>query len=316
MVAKIVVHGGAGFWKRDIKQAVLGVRNSAEAGARILAIDGSALDAVDAAVSTMEDNPIFNAGRGSSLTWIGTVEMDAAIMDGRTLSAGAVALIHETKNPIELARIVMENTDHVLLAGATAEKLGKAFHLPTINPVTPRRQRMLLAAKKNLHRARLFDARRNIELLREYPDLVGHDTVGAVAVDGEGNFAAAASTGGLLMKLPGRIGDTPMIGSGLYSDNGCGAATVTGQGEIAIRLSLSKTVCMMMERGVSAPGAAISAVKMASKRLNGHAGVIAIDRKRRIAAVHNTVFMPWAYWFTSMKHPKARARGRIVARLE
>jgi beta-aspartyl-peptidase (threonine type) len=316
MVAKIVVHGGAGFWKRDIKRAVVGVRKSAEAGARMLAADGYALDAVDAAVSAMEDDPIFNAGKGSALTWIGTVEMDAAIMDGRTLSAGAVALVHEIKNPIELARIVMENTDHVLLAGATAEKLAKAFHLPSTSPITARRQQMFLRAKKNLHAARLPAVGKNVELLREYPDLVGHDTVGAVAVDAEGNFAAAASTGGTLMKLPGRIGDTPLIGSGLYSDNECGAATVTGWGEIAIRLSLSRTVCMMMERGVSAPRAAMSAVGMASKRLNGQAGVIAIDRKGRIAAVHNTIFMPWAYWSASMKHPKARAHGRIVARLK
>jgi beta-aspartyl-peptidase (threonine type) len=316
MVAKIVVHGGAGFWKRDIKRAVVGVRNSAEAGARILVVDGSALDAVDAAVSAMEDDPIFNAGRGSALTWIGTVEMDAAIMDGRTLSAGAVALVHEIKNPIELARIVMENTDHVLLAGATAEKLAKTFHLPSANPITERRRQMFLTAKKKLNAAGTTAIGKNIELLREHPELEGHDTVGAVAVDTNGNFAAAASTGGTLMKLPGRIGDTPLIGAGLYSDNECGAATVTGWGEIAIKLSLSRTVCMMMGRRVSALRAATSSVSMASKRLNGHAGVIAIDPKGRIAAVHNTQFMPWAYWSTSMKHPRARMRGRIVERLK
>ena len=152
MAAKIVVHGGAGFWRRDVKEAVVGVRNSAVAGARILEKDGGALDAVDAAVTAMEDNPIFNAGKGSALTWIGTVEMDAAIMDGRNLSAGAVALVREVKNPVELARIVMENTDHVLIAGGMADRLGKTFHLPSINPITPRRQRMLIAAKKKIVR--------------------------------------------------------------------------------------------------------------------------------------------------------------------
>jgi beta-aspartyl-peptidase (threonine type) len=316
MIAKIIVHGGAGFWKRDIRQAVVGVGNSAEAGRMTLARGGSALDAVEAAVSVMEDDPIFNAGKGSALTWIGTVEMDAAIMDGRNLSAGAVALVHETKNPVQLARIVMEKTDHVLLAGSTAEKLAKAFNLPSTNPITARRQRMLREAKKNPRTAGISGGKRIDELLREHPELIGHDTVGAVAVDAEENFAAAASTGGTLMKLPGRIGDTPLIGSGLYSDNKCGAATVTGFGEVSIKLALSRTVCMMMERGNSALKAATSSVKMASERLNGPAGVIAIDLKGGAAAVHNTAYMPWAFWSASMKRSEAHARGRMVARLK
>ncbi|HUK28539.1 MAG TPA: isoaspartyl peptidase/L-asparaginase, partial [Candidatus Acidoferrales bacterium] len=118
MPAKIIVHGGAGFWKRDIRQAVIGVRNSAESGRKVLSSGGSALDAVEAAVTVMEDDPLFNAGKGSALTTVGTVEMDAAIMNGKDLSAGAVALLHKTKNPVQLARLVMENTSHVLLAGA------------------------------------------------------------------------------------------------------------------------------------------------------------------------------------------------------
>jgi beta-aspartyl-peptidase (threonine type) len=312
MVAKIVVHGGAGFWRRDVKQAVVGVRNSAIAGARILENDGLALDAVDAAVTVMEDDPIFNAGMGSALTWIGTVEMDAAIMDGRTLSAGAVALVREVKNPVELARIVMENTDHVLVAGAMADRLAKAYHLPSINPVTPRRQQMLLEAKRKSSELR---ATKNLELIHEHRDLLGHDTVGAVAIDSEGNFAAAASTGGIQMKLPGRIGDTPLIGAGLYADNGCGAATATGLGEVAIKLSLCRIVCMMMQQGISAPKAASSSIRAASKRLHGQAGVIAMDLKGRVAAIHNTSYMPWSYWSSSMQHPKAWTRGRIVARL-
>jgi beta-aspartyl-peptidase (threonine type) len=312
MVAKIVVHGGAGFWRRDVKQAVVGVRNSAIAGARILGNNGLALDAVDAAVTVMEDDPIFNAGMGSALTSIGTVEMDAAIMDGRTLSAGAVALVREVKNPVELARIVMENTDHVLVAGAMADRLAKAFHLPSINPVTSRRQQMLLEAKRKASQLR---GTKNAELIREHRDLLGHDTVGAVAVDSAGNFAAAASTGGIQMKLPGRIGDTPLIGAGLYADNECGAATATGWGEVAIKLSLSRIVCMMMHQGISAPKAVSSSIRTASKRLHGQAGVIAIDRKGRVAAIHNTSYMPWSYWSSSMKHPKVWGRGRIVARL-
>jgi beta-aspartyl-peptidase (threonine type) len=291
MNGKIIVHGGAGFWRRDVREAVNGVGKAAASGSNILAGGGSAVDAVEEAVSIMEDDPVFNAGRGSSLTFTETVEMDAAIMDGSNLSAGAVALVHRVKNPVQLARLVMEKTDHVLLAGRSAEALAEAYSLPTRNPITAEKRRRLLLLKKNPKNVRLSFVKRNPALIHEHPELISSDTVGAVAVDLQGRFAAAASTGGTMMKLPGRIGDTPQIGSGLYSDNRSGAATVTGWGEIAIRLTLSKAVCCMMERGASAPRAAEAAVKAASTRLKGQAGVIAIDRKGRIAAVHNSPFM-------------------------
>ncbi|HYB67636.1 MAG TPA: isoaspartyl peptidase/L-asparaginase [Candidatus Acidoferrales bacterium] len=315
MEAKIVVHGGAGFWRRDVKRGREGVQKAASAGSKVLADGGCALDAVEAAVSVMEDDPIFNAGTGSALTCVGTVEMDAAIMDGRNLSAGAVALIRNTKNPIHLARVVMENTDHVLLAGKTAEKLGKAFRLPTANPITARRRKAFNETKKDPRVGRFAWLRKNPELIRDYPGILGHDTVGAVAVDKDGNYASAASTGGMAMKLPGRIGDTPLIGSGLYSDNQLGTATATGWGEIAVKLSLSRTVCLMMGDGLSATKAAETCVQMASERLRGHAGIIAIDRMGKVAAVHNTAYMPWAYSTPSMKLPRASFRGRIVSRL-
>lgn len=312
--AKIIVHGGAGFWKSDIRTALTGVRRAALSGSRILAAGGSALDAVEAAVSVMEDDPIFNAGRGSSLTFTGTVEMDASIMDGRNLSAGAVALVRKVKNPVRLARLVMEKTDHILLAGRTAERLAKAYSLPTTNPVTAKRRQMLLKLKRTPS-PRSAWVQKNPTLLRSHPDIIGHDTVGALAMDAMGNFAAAASTGGITMKLPGRIGDTPQIGSGIYSDNLSGAATVTGWGEIAIRLTLSKAVCLAMENGMPASRAAELAVKTASKRLRGDAGVIAIDRHGKLAAVHNTPYMPWSFWETGMRAPKTASRGRIVASL-
>jgi beta-aspartyl-peptidase (threonine type) len=312
---KIIVHGGAGFWKKDIRNALTGVRNAAISGSRILGDEGSALDSVEAAVSVMEDDPVFNAGRGSSLSFTGKVEMDAAIMDGTDLAAGAVALVHNVKNPVQLARLVMEKTDHVLLAGHTAERLARAFSLPLTNPITLKRRRMLLKLKRRGLDARMAWVKRNPELIRNHPDIVEHDTVGAVALDADGNFAAAASTGGTTMKLPGRIGDTPQIGSGIYSDNRCGAATVTGWGEIAVRLTLSKDVCSSMEGGLSATRAAERSVKMASKRLRGEAGVIAIDRHGQIAAVHNTPYMPWAYWANGMRTPEAASHGKIVDRV-
>jgi L-asparaginase / beta-aspartyl-peptidase len=312
---KIIVHGGAGFWKNDIRKAMIGVGNAASSGSKVLMAGGSALDTVETAVSVMEDDTIFNAGRGSSLTFTGEVEMDAAIMDGRTLAAGAVALVTKIKNPVHLARLVMEKTDHVLVAGRTAERLAKTYSLPTTNPITSRRRQMLLKLKSDPLNVGSPWVRKNPMLLRKHPEIVKHDTVGAVAMDAAGNFAAAASTGGTTMKLPGRIGDTPQIGSGIYSDNLCGAATVTGWGEAAIKLTLSKAVCTAMERGVPASRAAEVAVETASKRLRGDAGVIAIDRRGHFAAVHNTPFLPWSFWATGMAHPRTASRGRIVAPL-
>jgi beta-aspartyl-peptidase (threonine type) len=311
---KLVVHGGAGFWRSDIKMARIGVENSAREGSRVLAKGGSALDAVEAAVMVMEDNPIFNAGKGSALTSSGTVEMDAGIMDGRQLSAGAVSLVRRVKNPIHLARIVMENTDHVLIAGKSAERLAAAFNLPTTNPVTTRRRRALQQAKHTTATGRLAWLKKDRLLLQTHPEIIGHDTVGAVAVDADGNFATAASTGGMTMKLPGRIGDTPLIGSGLYADNMSGAATATGWGEIAVKLGLSRMMCMMMENGSSASKAAEACVRMASRRLQGHAGIIAIDKRGGIAAVHNTAYMPWAVATTPDK-TRAFSQGRSIARL-
>jgi len=309
------VHGGAGFWRSDVRIARVGVQKAAQEGSRLLASGGSALDAVERAVSVMEDDPIFNAGRGSALTFIGTVEMDAAIMDGGQLSAGAVAMVRRVKNPVQLARLVMENTDHVLLAGPTAERLAKAFHLPSINPMTPKRLGALRKMKALSAKGKVPWLKRNRRLLTQHREILPHDTVGALALDADGNFASAASTGGMAMKLPGRIGDTPLIGAGVYADNKSGSATVTGWGEVAVKLALSKSVCTMMENGLSAPRAADRCVRMASRRLHGHAGIIAIDREGRIAAVHNTAYMPWAYSTSSMEEARAYARGRVVERV-
>ena len=293
-----------------MNRGLAGVESAANAGAEILK-DGNALDAVESAIAVMEDDPVFNAGRGSSLTWSGTVEMDAAIMDGRDLSAGAVALVHQVKNPIHLARMVMEKTDHVLIAGQTAERLAEEFSLPKRNPITAARREMYLRLKKEL-RTR---PTKNTRLLRYHPDVLC-DTVGAVAMDEGANFAAAASTGGVTLKLPGRIGDTPQIGAGLYADNRSGAATATGLGEVAVRLALSRAVCSMMEHGLSSARASALAVASATSLLRGHAGVITIDRRARVAAAHNTRLMPWAYSTARMRTPKRYPRGKIISSLD
>jgi beta-aspartyl-peptidase (threonine type) len=307
LTAVIVVHGGAGFSRRDLRSGLDGVMAAARSGSSCLKKGGTALDAVESAIVKMEDNEIFNAGRGSSLTLQGTVEMDAAIMDGIDLSAGAVALVRDVKNPIRLARLVMERTEHVLIAGESAEQLAKAFSLPKCNPITIRRRRMYLKLKKESK----AQPTKNVLLLRDHPEILT-DTVGAVALDQHGNFAAAASTGGIMLKIPGRIGDTPQIGSGLYADNRAGAATATGIGEVAIKLVLSKAVCAMMEQGISAPNASVNAIWSATKLLHGQAGVISIDKQGRIAAVHNSKFMPWAYCTTKMPSPKGYMKGKII----
>jgi beta-aspartyl-peptidase (threonine type) len=223
-----------------------------------------------------------------------------------------VALVHSVKNPIHLARIVMDNTDHVLLASEKAEQLARAFSQPIANPVTAHRRRLLSELMKEGADARSRWIDKNPKLLARHPELLRMDTVGAVALDDEGNFAAAASTGGPTMKLPGRIGDTPQIGSGLYADNQAGAATVTGLGEIAVKLVLSKQVCSLMESGLTAQSAAVLAVEKASMRLRGEAGVIAVDRAGRIAAVHNTPLMPWSFSNTRMSRPSTHPHGKIV----
>lgn len=311
MIGKIIVHGGAAFRKQHLRRGVSGVSLAASSGVEILRRGGSSLDAVEKAVSVMEDDPVFNAGRGSSLTMKGTVEMDAAIMDGRDLSAGAVALVRTVKNPVRLARLIMQKTDHVLLAGEGAERLAKMFSLPTANPITPQRRREFIELREGNPRMKTRWTK-NSQLLHEHPKILSNDTVGAVAVDSKGDFAAASSTGGVAQKLPGRIGDTPQIGCGLYSDNQSGAAAATGLGEVAVRLALSKEICLLMKRGLSAPRAATLGVQAASKRLPGDIGIIAIDRKGRMAAVHNTPLMPWAYSTIKMKRPKASPHGKIV----
>ena len=317
------MHGGsipkadpilAEFWKSTLRRGLRGVIAAARTGTDVLNHSGSAVDAVEEAVASMEENPAFEAGIGSPYSLIRTIEMDAAIMDGRDLSAGAVTLSRNIKNPVRAARLVMEKTDHVLMAGPAVDRLATLFRLPKSKPgITAQRE---VWRKLKAEPASWRDwLPKNLQLLAEHPEAFRHETVGAVAVDAKGNFAAAASTGGLTMKLPGRIGDTPIIGAGLYADNLSGAATVTGIGEVAIKLALSKEVCSMMSDGLSALGASIRGVTTASIRLKGDMGVIAIDRSGRIASVHNSPYMPWAFSTTKMRKPEASLRGKIVAPL-
>ncbi|HWV39875.1 MAG TPA: isoaspartyl peptidase/L-asparaginase [Vulgatibacter sp.] len=273
MPPAIIVHGGAGAIASDDRAAACadGCLAAARIGHAILSRGGSALDAVEAACAALEDDPLFNAGTGSCLNADGEVELDASIMEGSTLRAGGVALVRTVKNPIRLARLVMERSPHVLLAGEGVERFAREQGLAPHPPA-------LLVTDRALERWREERAKGIAPRL---------GTVGAVAIDGAGRVAAATSTGGTSGKLAGRIGDSPLPGSGLYADDEAGAVSATGQGEAIIRVVLSKLVCDRMAAGDPAEVAAAAGVRQLA-RVGGEGGVIAVDRRGRLGFAMNT----------------------------
>ncbi|MCW4011790.1 MAG: isoaspartyl peptidase/L-asparaginase [Candidatus Bathyarchaeota archaeon] len=278
----IVVHGGAwGIPDEQVDENIKGVEKAVREGWKILKTGGSALDAVVAAVNSMEDNPIFDAGIGSVLTTDGTVEMDALIMDGNTLNAGAVAGLRDVRYPIKLARHVMEDTPHVLMIGDGANRLADEFKVERIT------QDELVTE----------DARKGLkEWLKDqkFGETFGHETVGAVALDADGNIATATSTGGVTGKRVGRVGDVPIIGSGGYADNRVGAVSTTGHGESILKVNLSKLVLNYMETGMSVQIATEKALGYMAVRVNGNGGLIAIDKDGNIGHGFTTKRMVWA----------------------
>jgi beta-aspartyl-peptidase (threonine type) len=283
----IAIHGGAGVVPRDSMspeeeaayRADLG--RALDAGYAVLDSGGTSLDAVTTVVRILEDSPRFNAGRGAVFTHDGANELDAAIMDGRTHMAGAVAGVSHVKNPIELARLVMEHSPHVLLAGAGAEEfaLEQGVQLvPSTYFFTQHRWEQLQKARASGKFGAAFD---------------GHfGTVGAVALDRDGNLAAATSTGGMTNKRWGRIGDSPIIGAGTYADNDSCAVSGTGSGEYFMRQVLAHEVSSLMKyRGLSADEAARQAVQVELKAAGGDGGVIVVDHHGNIAMEFNTQAM-------------------------
>ncbi|MCD6432381.1 isoaspartyl peptidase/L-asparaginase [Candidatus Bathyarchaeota archaeon] len=311
----IVVHGGAGRWHPERSQAGLeGVKRAAKTGFDVLAHDGSAVDAVVEAVAVMEDEGAFNAGYGSSLNIEKKVEMEASVMDGKTLEAGAAGLLRDIKNPVRLAKIVMEKTDHVFVVGEGAEKLAEIFNLERRKPLTELRLKYYEQQKEALINGR-FELPKLAELVKVHPELFELETVGAVALDKGGNVAAATSTGGFPLKLPGRIGDSPLIGCGTYADNQSGACSATGIGEIAIRLVLAKTVCNYMENGKTAQEAVELAIRLVNRRMPAvynSMGLIAVDTYGRIGAAHNSQNLCWAYITPEKREPVAALTAKIL----
>lgn len=312
----IVVHGGAGTWSSERSARGLeGVTEAAREGSRVLVKRGAAVDAVETAVMAMEDNEVFNAGKGSSLTIDGKIEMEASIMDGKTLKAGAAGLFRDVRNPVRLARIVMDETDYVFVVGEGAETLAEVFEMERANPLTEFKLKDWRERRENLLTGSITYLPKLKRLAKEHPKLFLCDTVGAVALDMDGNVAAATSTSGITLKIPGRIGDSPLIGCGTYADNEAGACSVTGMGEIAIRLVLAKSACEHMRSGSSAQEAAESAIRLVNRRIAGamnHMGLAAVDLDGNIGVAHNSPHMCWAFMKPSMTLPRASLTGKVV----
>jgi beta-aspartyl-peptidase (threonine type) len=278
----------------------------------MLKANGSALDAVEEAVKAMEDDPAFNAGLGSAYTIDKRIEMEASIMDGKTLQAGATSLLTDIKNPVSLARITMEHTDHIFIAGKGAEKLAQLYHLERQKPETKLRLDYWNEAHQKLLSGKDQTLPKLGKLIQTHPNLFETDTVGAVAIDKHGDTAAATSTGGFTLKFPGRIGDSPLIGAGNYADNQAGACSATGIGEVAMRLVLAKYVCDKMGTGQTAQKAVENGIRLVYKRLRikNSMGLIAVDAKGGMGAAHNTDNMCWAYMTSKMAKPKASMKAR------
>lgn len=301
----IVIHGGAGVINRaDMTpereaQYRAGLEAARDAGYAVLEKGGTSLDAVTAAVRTLEDNPLFNAGVGAVLNRDGEAELDSSIMDGATLRAGAVANLRHVKNPVDLARAVMEKSPHVMIAGAGAEEfaLQEGFSLvPNSYFRTEARVRQLekaqqeeKAAEKASKKSKTSGLTPTVPAALAGAAVEGHGTVGAVALDHNGNLAAATSTGGMTNKLPGRIGDSPIIGAGTYANNASCAVSATGDGEFFIRSVVAFDVCALVQyKRMPLEAAAHEVIHEKIEGMHATGGVIALDRDGHIVMDFNS----------------------------
>ncbi len=325
----LLVHGGAGSMKsmsdpREVKYRAA-MREATAVGAAVLMDGGSALDAVVAVNVHMENSGVFNAGLGSGLTADGRVEMDAAVMEGTNLGYGAVAAIEGVANPVALARRVMEDTPHCFLVGTGAEEFARKCGLGFREdfPNASRRaewerrkaQMEVKAAEESASLADqlaalggvLGDAGADADSDTPVDAPVGQaDTVGAVAIDADGRTAAAVTTGGIWMKMPGRVGDSPLIGAGLYAVDGEGATCATGTGETILRVMLCRDVVERMRAGASAVEASIGGVALLESRFGARmAGVITIAADGTPAYAFHTRGMGRAVWRDGMREPAA-----------
>jgi beta-aspartyl-peptidase (threonine type) len=284
----LVVHGGAWAIPDDMVEAHLqGVRNAASAGWQVLERGGTALDAVEEAVVVLEDDETFDAGRGSFLNRDGKVQLDAFIMDGATLRGGGVGGVERLRNPVRAARKILSDSPHVYFVAEGAERFAAEHGIALC-----RNEDLIIA--REVARLREYQAQASNHGNDLFAPAISHDTVGAVALDRDGNIAASTSTGGTLNKAPGRLGDSSLIGCGCYADNSSAAASTTGWGEPIMKLVLAKWAADRVESGSLPEWVAQEAMNYLKQRLNGHGGIILLDAQGRFGIAHNTPRMAWA----------------------
>lgn len=285
----IAIHGGAGestnFLRTHLQDTKKGLLLAIRHGYTLLQQGGSALEAVEEAVKSLEDNPLFNAGRGSALNCRGEVEMDASIMDGRALDAGAVCMVRRVKNPISLARVIMERTEHVFLSGYGALEFARYHHL-------------CLKPDSYFITEHQYNAYEKLNSSESYEDILRKKcsgTVGAVALDCHGNMAAATSTGGTTNCLPGRVGDSCHIGAGCYANNKTCAVSGTGIGEYLITGVVAHSISVKVGENTPIQQACEQVLQRCNKGGKGEIGVIALDRQGEIGLAFNTEIMKRAW---------------------
>ena len=295
-VPLLVVHGGAWDIPDDEVQAhLVGIRNALEKGWTCMTRGGTSLEAVEESVALLEDDPTFDAVKGSILNTDGSIEMDASIMDGKAFNAGAVAALRNFPNPIRIARCVLEKTDHILMAGVGAEEFARSQgfrSVPIEELLTARelKRLALLVQDKKFHASYSFGKKRG--------------TVGAVAMDAQGNVAAGTSTGGTPKKLPGRVGDTPLIGCGTYAENGAGGVSCTGWGEAIMKVMLARNVAERMRSGIEAQTAAKQGIHRLNECAEGLGGVICVDPHGGIGVAFNTPRMARGFMGFGIESPR------------
>ncbi len=283
----LIVHGGAGADPADGRDELrAGVRAAVTAGWRVLGDGGRAVDAVEAAVRALEDHPRFNAGRGAVLTAAGTVELDASIMEGDRLRCGAVGAVRGIANAVTLARRVMDDGRHVLLVGDGALQFARAAGMPECDPTS------------------LVTERQRLRWLDRERTAGAAGTVGAVALDRHGTMAAATSTGGIAGKLPGRVGDSALIGSGTYADSTLGGVPCTGDGEAILRVVLARCALDYLKEADDATYAAQVAVDLLLDEGQGHGGLILLDWRGRTGYAHSTPLMPVGVMSPALPEPR------------
>jgi beta-aspartyl-peptidase (threonine type) len=295
----LIIHGGAWDISNELVDAHNnGVSKALQIGWEILKSSGSAVEAVEKAINYMEDDITFDAGKGSHVNADGEIELDASIMNGKTFRAGAVASVKNVRNPISLCRKIMDESEHILLTGMGAERFAKEHGIQTCS-------QMDLLIDRELKKWEEAKGKQNFSTKDAFQLRKPSDTVGAVALDSEGNICAGTSTGGTFNKYPGRVGDSPLIGCGTYADNTVGGVSTTGWGEAMIKVVMAKTVIDVMEFNNGDPQqAAEKGIEILARKADGYGGLIALNGKGEFGIAFNTPRMARAYMNSEMNEFK------------